>query len=531
MIGLRDATEGGADEDISRDIGTALQETWVVEVSLKVIIRRNAHIHLEQALVDVLAWTQTFPDASLPTNQILSTLFVLLVKLPSTLTSFSAAGGYEAVAGLLKMAEKELRVKAIEFLVYLGTLSTNTSPKQSPEIRREGRKEEEDVFVGAPTISLPSTPKRKVRDTEAGPSRAHRTQVAGRASSGASTASSASIATNPADIDLLRTPVVSDYGSDAEVWSHQRDITSGQGSNDSKLSEGRTEDFPFPKSKSSSALGSHGFYTPQQRSEKHHGSRSSTSGSSQGSQEDSGTFRAPGPQSSMRRSSLSVRPSTTHQRVPSLRSLARVEEELAVTPKKLVEMSPARLKADFQESEVRRDMCSTVKMRASSRPSSALRSPKTPTTKRTLVSNSESETAAASSPARGLVRDSSRTSLHTSSSSKSMDPRLLIPSAKANIGLGFPGSRLGKPTPLQNTKERMGSAEYPMELAKDSRIRGLTTTRSGGTEKRVTSGGSVTSQSSERPSGMRKSQTMVSLAGSVNDIQDGETGTMRRGGL
>jgi hypothetical protein len=479
--------------------------------------------------VDVLAWTQTLSDASLPTNSILSTLFVLLVKLPSTLTPFSAAGGYEAVAGLLKMGEKEVRVKAIEFLVYLGTLSADIPSRQSPAIRGEDREEEEDVFAGAHTISLPSTPKRKVRDTEAGPSRAHGMQVSGRASSGASTASSASIATNPADIDLLRTPVVSDYGSDAEVWSQRRDTAVGWVGNASKLSEGRREDFQFPKSKSSSALSSHGFYTPQQRSEKHHGSRASTSGLSQGSLEDSGTFRPTGPQSAMRRSSLSVRPSTAHQRVPSLRSLARVEEELAVTPKKLVDMSPARLKADFQESEVRRDMCSTVKLRASSRPPSALRSPKTPTAKRS-VAGSGSETGAAS-PARGLVRDSSRTSLNTSSSSKSTDPRLLIPSAKANIGLGFPGSRLGKPTPLQNTKERTGSAEDPIELAKDSRIRGLAATRSGGTEKRVTSGGSGTSQNSERPSGMRKSQTTANLVGAVDDLGEGETGTMRRGGF
>jgi hypothetical protein len=176
-------------------------------------------------------------------------------------------------------------------------------------------------------------------------------------------------------------------------------------------------------------------------------------------------------------------------------------------------------------------MCSTVKLRATSRPPSGLRSPKTPTAKRSVAGNSGSETGAASSPARGLVRDSSRTSLHTGSSSKSTDPRLLIPSAKANIGLGFPGSRLGKPTPLQNTKERTESAEYPIELAKDSRIRGLTATRSGGTEKRITSGVSSTSQNSERPSGMRKSQTTANLVGAVDDPREGETGTMRRGGF
>lgn len=474
--------------------------------------------------MDVLAWTQTFSTASLPTNQILNTLFALLVKLPSTLTPFSAAGGYEAVAGLLKMAEKEVRVKAIECLVYLGTLSATS--EHAPDSHREVRREEGDVFTEAVSKEqLPSTPKRKAHG--AGPSRHAGMQVSGRASSGASTASTAA---NPADIDLLRTPVVSDWDSDVEVWSQHRDTASGDGrGNDNGIPGGKSQEFQFPKSQSSSALSSHGFYTPQQRSEKHHASRALTSGSSHGSQEDSATFRQAGPQAAMRRSSLSVRPSTTQQRIPSLRSLARVEEELAVTPKKLVDMSPARLKADFQESEVRRDMCSTVKMRASSRPSSGLRSPKTPTTKRSLIGDSGSGTA--SSPARGLVRDSSRTSLHASSSSKSTDLRLLIPSAKANIGLGFPGSRLGKTTPLQTTKERKGSAEYPMELAKDSRIRGLTVTRNEGTEKRVTSGESSSSQVSERPRDMKKSQTMTSLAGAGSDERERDTGTIRRGGF
>lgn len=381
------------------------------------------------------------------------------------------------------------------------------------------------MFTAAPPAEpLPSTPKRKTPWAE---SVSSHTQGSGRTSSGTSTAS---LDTTSVDIHLLRTPVVSEFDSDNDVWSQKRDNTLGHDrANNGNLQGGKGEGFQFPKSKSSSALSSHGFYTPQQRSEKHYASRSSTSASSQGSQEDSATFRPVGSNTTMRRSSLSVRPSTVQQRVPSLRSLARVEEELALTPKKLVDMSPARLKADFQESEVRREMCSTVKTRTSSRPSSGLRSPRTPTTKRSVVGGSGSETSAATSSTRGLVRDSSRTSLHTSTSSKSTDPKLLIPSAKANIGLGFPGSRVGKTTSTPLAKERTGSAEYPLELAKDSRIRGLTSTRNAGAENRVTSGESSASQSSESSRGMRKSRTLASLAGTVDNGREEDTGTMRRG--
>ncbi|GHJ87249.1 hypothetical protein NliqN6_3651 [Naganishia liquefaciens] len=506
LVGLRDSSERVGD-DSQGQVSAALQENWVVE-----------------ALIDVLARTQTSPLERLPSNQILNTLFALLVKLPSTLAMFSAAGGYEAVAGLLKMADKEVRVKAVEFLVYLGTLSANNATERLPKDERSDR-QADDVFTEAvPSKPLPSTPKRKTPSLQTGPTR---TSISGRTSSGISTAS---VETNSVDIDLLRTPKASEIDSDVEVWFQHRERVSGLNQvKDDDAFEGKGEAFRFPKSKSSSALTSHGFYTPQQRSEKHHTSRISTSGSSQGSQEDSATLRPIGSQSTMRRSSLSVRSSAKQQRIPSLRSLARVEEELALTPKRLVDMSPARLKADFQESEVRQDMCSTTKLPSSSRLSSGLRSAKRPNAKRDLVGGSESVTSAATSPSRGLVRDSSRTSLHAGISSKSTDPKLLIPSGKANIGLGLPGSHLGKMRPSHFIKERTSSDEYPLELAKDPRTRVLMSARDARTEQRKTSDESSTSHNSETPRGMRKSQTLASLPGMIENEGEGITGTMRRG--
>lgn len=466
----------------------------------------------------------------LPTHELLNTLFIILVNLPSTLPAFTAAGGYETIAGLLKLTKKEVKVKAIEFLVYLGTLAKAVDIDGQESRKNENTQQRTDVFGISESIdNLPSTPKRKYVQPEAR-SQHTRDHPAGRTSSGNSTASTA---TNQADLDLLRTPVMSQYGSDIEVWPHDTDAKTAEGfmqHADVRVT-GNVEAFQFPKSQSSSALSSYGFYTPQQRSEKHHASRSSTSGSSQGSREDSGTFKPPVQQSTvLRRSSLSVRPSTTQQRIPSLRSLARVEEELAITPKKLVDMSPARLKADFRDSEVRKDMCSTIKMRGSSRPSSGLRSPKIPNAGRNQPATSESETA--STTPKGLTRDSSRTSLQSGNSSKSTEPRLLIPSGKVNIGLGFPGTR---PTPssanntLQANKLRTGSAEYPLELAKDSRIRGLAAVRTSGNDKRVSSNDSDASQkSASGMRGMRKSQTLTHLAGNIDDDSSKRTGTMRR---
>lgn len=467
----------------------------------------------------------------LPTHEILNTLFTILVNLPSTLASFTAAGGYETIAGLLKLAKKEVKVKAVELLVYLGSLAVeevNTEAKDPPKV--DMKQPTSDVFGATESIEeLPSTPKRKLAQQVPRSRHTPRDRPTDRASSGNSTASTA---TNQADIDLLRTPLVSEYGSDVDVWSRDGQTTEGERMNptDAPLSH-NINAFQFPKSQSSSALASHGFYTPQQRSEKHHPSHASTSGSSHGSQEDSGTFKPPGQRSTMmRRSSLSVRPSTTQQRVPSLRSLARVEEEL--TPKKLVDMSPARLKADFRDSEVRKDMCSTVRMRGSSRPSSGLRSPGTPNARRSQPATSESEAPSTPTSKKGLTRDSSRTSLLSGLPSKSTDPRLLIPSGKANIGLGLPGMR---PTPssagntLQPEKERTSSAEYPLELAKDSRIRAPGPVRTSSTAKRVSSSGSSASRTSSGGlTGMRKSHTMTYLSRAVSDDGPEQTGTMRR---
>lgn len=468
----------------------------------------------------------------MPTHEILNTLFTTLVNLPSTLPAFTAAGGYETIAGLLKLARKEVKVKAVEFLVYLGTLAAEEVNNDGKDHNAERIQQTRDVFGIAESIdNLPSTPKRKLAQPIPRSRHTPRDRPTDRASSGNSTESTA---TNQADIDLLRTPIVWEYGSDVEIWSGDHQTTDKGRMQPAEIPlGGNINAFQFPKSQSSSALASHGFYTPQQRSEKHHPSRASTSGSSHGSQEDSGTFKPPGQRSTMmRRSSLSVRPSTTQQRVPSLRSLAQVEEELAITPKKLVDMSPARLKADFRDSEVRKNMCSTVKMRGSSRPSSALRSPRTPNAGRNQPITSESETASTPTPKRGLTRDSSRTSLLAGNPSKSTDPRLLIPSGKVNIGLGFPGVR-STPSSAGNTlqadKGRTSSAEYPLELAKDSRIRGLAPIRTSGTEKRVSSNGSNASQkSSSGVTGMKKDQTLTYLSRAVSDDGPEQTGTIRR---
>lgn len=417
--------------------------------------------------------------------------------------------------------------------MYLGTLAAeevNNAGNGTHNV--ETIQQTRDVFGLAESIdSLPSTPKRKLAPPVPRSRHTPRDRPADRASSGNSTASTA---TNQADIDLLRTPIVSDYGSDVDVWTQEQHMgEEGRIQPTGTPLGGNINAFQFPKSHSSSALASHGFYTPQQRSEKHHPSRAATSGSSQGSQEDSGTFKPPAQRSTiMRRSSLSVRPSTTQQRVPSLRSLARVEEELAITPRKLVDMSPARLKADFRDSEVRKEMCSTVKMRGSSRPSSALRSPRTPNAGRNQPITSESETASTPTSRKGLTRDSSRSSLLAGNPSKSTDPRLLIPSGKVNIGLGFPGIR-STPSSAGNTlqadKGRTSSAEYPLELARDSRIRGLAPIRTSGTEKRVSSNGSNAShKSSSSVTGMRKSQTLSYLSRAVSDDGPEQTGTIRR---
>lgn len=486
-----------------------------------------------QALVDLLSLGQEDSSTMLPIHEILNTLFTILVNLPSTLPDFTAAGGYEAIAGLLKLAKKEVKVKAVEFLVYLGTLTVDdvNNGRRGPS-QVEKTQQTSDVFgMTEPIQDLPSTPKRKLAQVGTRTCPTPRDRPTNRASSGTSTASTA---TYQADIDLLRTPVVSEYGSDLEVWSCEQQPTENgklEATGDPRADN--ITAFQFPKLQSSSAIAKNGFFTPQQRSEKHHPSRVSTSGSSRDSQEDSGTFKPPGQRSTpLRRSSLSVRPSTTQQRVPSLRSLARVEEELAITPKKLVDMSPARLKADFRDSEVRKDMCSTVKMRRTSRPSSGLRSPKTPNAGRNQPITSESEAAPTPTSKRGLTRDSSRTSLLSGLPSKSTDPRLLIPSGKANIGLGFPATR---PTSSsgghmsQADKERTSSAEYPLELAKDARIRAPGPIRTSGTEKRVASSGSSASRTSSGGlTGMRKSQTMTYLSRAVSDDGPEQTGTMRR---
>jgi hypothetical protein len=82
---------------------------------------------------------------------------------------------------------------------------------------------------------------------------------------------------------------------------------------------------------------------------------------------------------------------------------------------------------------------------------------------------------------------------------------------------------------LQADKGRTSSAEYPLELAKDSRIRGLAPIRTSGTEKRVSSNGSNAShKSSSSMTGMRKSQTSSYLSRAVSDDGPEQTGTIRR---
>lgn len=391
-------------------------------------------------------------------------------------------------------------------------------------------------MFGTPKVIsvVPATPKSSRRTTQSISRYTPSDYGVGRTPSGQS---SSSAATNQADADLLRTPLASENESDVDIWSQNGDRALWNGQQATKTtpsSKDKQEAFRFPKSQSSSALNAFGFYTPQQRGEKHHPSHGSTSGSSQeGSvaSENTGLSAL-----NLRRSSFSSRPSTSHQRIPSLRSLARVEEELSLTPKKLVEMSPARLKADFRDSEVHDDMRSTVRLRVPPRPSSNLRSPRTPATDRKVRSKDcSAETSSANpSPTKDSSRDSSRASLHGIGASRSTDPRLLIPSAKANIGLGFPRNRGDMSIP-QLTKSRTGSAEYPPELAHDPRIRsGISPEKEGRQQpSRTSSNDSTTSllSASSGSRGLRKSHTSTQLASVISTHRNASpsaTDTIRR---
>jgi hypothetical protein len=95
----------------------------------------------------LLSLAQADSSIMLPTHEILNTLFTILVNLPSTLASFTAAGGYETIAGLLKLAKKEVKVKAVELLVYLGSLAVeevNNEAKDPPKV--EIKQPTSDVF-------------------------------------------------------------------------------------------------------------------------------------------------------------------------------------------------------------------------------------------------------------------------------------------------------------------------------------------------------------------------------------------------
>lgn len=439
--------------------------------------------------------------------------------IPSTLPTFSAAGGYEVIAGLLKLvSERQVKVKAIEFFVYLGSLTTDEagSSERAGRVERSEKEEEVDVFGTPNPISvIPATPKSSRQASQASSMLTASDHGFSRTPSGQS---SSSTATNQADADLLRTPLMSENESDVEVWledGDQRSSKSRGPARNTSSSKDKPEGFRFPMSQSSGALSSYGFYTPQQRAEKRHPSHGSTSGSSQ---EGSAISERPGlPALNLRRSSLSSRPNTSHQRVPSLRSLARVEEELSLTPKKLVDMSPARLKADFRDSEVRDDMRSTIRLRVPPRPSSNLRSSRTPANdRRPRSKDSSAETSSANpSPTKDISRDSSRAVLPGIGASRSTDPRLLIPSAKANIGLGLPGERGDTSTP-EWTKSRTGSAEYPPELARDPRIRNGNSPKKEESQQpsRTSSNGSTSSliSAASGSRGLRKSHTSTQLS-------------------
>ncbi|KAJ9122281.1 hypothetical protein QFC22_001701 [Naganishia vaughanmartiniae] len=506
LIGLRRNKSFEAEEGTARNIREALGQEWVVE-----------------ALIDLLSWSKSIPPPASPTHQILNTLFTILVYIPSTLPAFSAAGGYEVIAGLLKLVdEKQVKVKAIEFFVYLGSLATNEieNDERKRPVNAADKEEDVDVFGTPKPISVvPATPSSSQRTTQSSSRHIFSEYGCGRTPSAQS---SSSTATNQADTDLLRTPLVSENESDVEVWLEDGER---RPSDDRRLgqktpsSRNKQEAFRFPMSLSSSALSPHGFYTPQQRAEKHRPSYESTSGSSQ---EGSAISETAGlPSLNLRRSSLSIRPSTSHQRIPSLRSLARVEEELSLTPKKLVDMSPARLKADFRDSEVHDDMRSTIRLRVPPRPSSNLRSPRTPATDRkSRAKDSSAETCSANpSPTRDSSRDSSKAVREGLGASRSTDPRLLIPSAKANIGLGFPRNRGDMSTP-QATKSRTGSAEYPRELAQDPRIRsGISPEKVAHQQPSRTSSNDSTSSllgGGSGSKGIRKSHTATQLADVVS---------------
>ncbi|KAJ9093917.1 hypothetical protein QFC19_008150 [Naganishia cerealis] len=512
MTGVRGNAGFQAERETARNIREAFEEEWVVET-----------------LIDLLSWSKLVPSPASPTHQILNTLFTILVYVPSTLPTFSQAGGYEIIAGLLKLVdEKQVKVKAIELFVYLGSLATDQGESGRKGQREESQEDDVDVFgTPKPINILPATPRSTRTTTQSNSRHIPSNHALGRTPSAQSSSSTLS---NHADADLLRTPVVSENGSDVEIWSEDGERGVGNTRQAAHTAASprveQQEGFRFPMSKSSSALSSYGFYTPQQRAEKHRPSHGSTSGSSQ---EESVISESTGlPVMKLRRSSLSSRPSTSHKRIPSLRSLARVEEELALTPKKLVDMSPARLKADFKDSEVREDMRSTIRLRPSTGPSSKLRSPRTPAAgdSRSRRKDSSAEISSANpSPTKDSSRDSSRSALPSLGPSRSTDPRLLIPSAKANIGLGFPKSRGDVSTASQPTKSRTGSAEYPPELAQDPRIRSVHSLEKAGhgQASRTSSNGSTSSVISaiSGSKGVTRSHTSTQLADVLSKDQDG----------
>ncbi|KAJ9100516.1 hypothetical protein QFC21_003559 [Naganishia friedmannii] len=146
LIGVRRNGSFEAEEGTTRNIREALGQEWVVET-----------------LIDLLSWSKSIPPPASPTHQILNTLFTIVVYVPSTIPAFSTAGGYEVIAGLLKLVdEKEVKVKAIEFFVYLGSLTTNDngSDEKQSRIDRADKEETVDVFGTPKPISIiPVTPK------------------------------------------------------------------------------------------------------------------------------------------------------------------------------------------------------------------------------------------------------------------------------------------------------------------------------------------------------------------------------------